>query len=81
MAVDGVYAAIDFCHIRIDACYEQVAQQFEKSTAVYFAERYAPRSLVPSMLSEIYPGTRGVMLVRDFGDVVVPCWPGTPRSE
>lgn len=71
MGTDGVSATVEFCQRRIDAFYVEVAEHFTRPDAVYFAEKYAPRSKVPSILSEIYDDSREVFLVRDFRDTAV----------
>lgn len=66
----NVEAIAGFCQSRIEEFYEQVAGSLERERPVYFTERYPPRSLVPPLVSEIYPQARELVLVRDFRDVV-----------
>ena len=72
----GVEALASFCQSRIDAFYDEVASQTGRAGAAYFAEKSQPGfggaipSSVPSLLSEVYPGLREVVLVRDFRDIV-----------
>ena len=72
----GVEALASFCQSRIDAFYHEVASQTGRPGVTYFAEKsqsgFGGRipSSVPSLLSEVYPGLREVMLVRDFRDIV-----------
>jgi hypothetical protein len=69
MGADRVEAVATFCHSSIDAVYGQIAGHLGPPDAVYFAEKYAP-TVVPSLMWEIYPDAREVMLVRDFRDVI-----------
>jgi hypothetical protein len=69
MGTDRVEAVATFCHSSIDAVYGQLADHLGQPGAVYFAEKYTP-TVVPSLMWEIYPDAREVMLVRDFRDVI-----------
>lgn len=69
MGTEQVEAVATFCHSSIDALYSRIADQIEQSDATYFAEKYTP-TVVPSLMWEIYPNAREVILVRDFRDVV-----------
>jgi hypothetical protein len=70
MGSANVEAIAGFCQSRIEAFYEQIAGHIERERPMYFTERYPPRSLVPALVSEIYPQARELVLVRDFRDVV-----------
>jgi hypothetical protein len=70
MGMDAVGALAEFCQSRIDALYREVAVRFGSPDAAYFAEKYPPRPATPSLLWEIYPHAREIVLVRDFRDVV-----------
>jgi hypothetical protein len=70
LGTESVEAVTDFCHRSIDALYCEVAGYFGKPDAAYFVEKYQPRPGVSSLMWEIYPGAREVVLVRDFRDMV-----------
>lgn len=70
MGSANVEAIAGFCQSRIEDFYEQVAGSLEHERPTYFTERYPPRSLVQPLVSEIYPKSRELVLVRDFRDVV-----------
>jgi sulfotransferase family protein len=60
-----------FCRDRISAFYERLAGLGERSGADYFVEKCVPRPLsYAQVLEEMFPGTREVVLVRDFRDVL-----------
>jgi hypothetical protein len=56
------------CQARIDATYLQIAAQQEQD-AVYFVEKLGP-SNGSSLITELYPAGREVILVHDFRDTV-----------
>jgi Sulfotransferase family len=56
------------CQSRIDAFYAQIAAGRDRPR--YFVEKYLPYQLTPDLLSEMYPGARELILVRDFRDML-----------
>jgi hypothetical protein len=69
MGSDCVEDLTAFCHSRIDALYDEVAALGGHRDAVYFMEKYIPNA-TPSLLWELYPRARELILVRDFRDMV-----------
>jgi hypothetical protein len=70
---NSIEALMAFCQIRIEEFYEQVAAIQGRTEAVYFAEKYSSEGFFTSirtMIQEIYPHSREVLLVRDFRDMV-----------
>lgn len=65
-AVEGVAA---MCQARIDAFFRRLAAESGKPEARFFLEKFLLEPVVLDLLSELYPGTREVILVRDFRDV------------
>jgi len=65
---EGVESLAEFCRTRIDAFYGRLAEEGERPR--YFVEKYLPYQLTPDLLSEMYPGAREVILVRDFRDML-----------
>ena len=63
----GVVAS--FCQGRIEAFYEQVATIQKKIRPVYFAEKFSARTFITSLMWELYPNTKEIILVRDFRDM------------
>ena len=59
-----------FAMQRVDDFYSEVARAQGKSGAVFFAEKGWPEIFVPQMVSELCPGAKEIILVRDFRDVV-----------
>jgi hypothetical protein len=72
LETEGIKALATFCQSRIDSFYALVSRHSGRSEAVYFAEKCAPSGLnpLPSLLSEIYKGSREIVLVRDFRDMI-----------
>jgi hypothetical protein len=58
-----------FCQGRIDELYERVASSSDRPRATYFVEKFRPDS-VSSLMWELYPGAREIILARDFRDMV-----------
>ncbi|MGH2980218.1 MAG: sulfotransferase family protein [Solirubrobacterales bacterium] len=56
-----------FCHSQIDLVYRQLADRFGRPGATYFAEKTIPAPLL-SLLDELYPDGREIVLIRDFRD-------------
>jgi Sulfotransferase family len=54
---------------RIDAFYERAAERSGRHSAAYFAEKFTAGGLV-SLVWELYPNAKEVMLVRDFRDML-----------
>jgi hypothetical protein len=65
---DGVESLASFCQSRIDAFYARLAADGPRPR--YFVEKYLPYQLTPDLLSELYPGAREIILVRDFRDML-----------
>ncbi|HEX6457216.1 MAG TPA: sulfotransferase [Solirubrobacterales bacterium] len=55
------------CRAQIEAFYANLAGA---EGARYFVEKYLPYQVIPDLLSEMYPGAREVILVRDFRDML-----------
>lgn len=53
----------------IESFYKQIAGDQGRSDAVYFAEKHYPHH-IPWMITELYPQSREIILVRDFRDMV-----------
>jgi hypothetical protein len=58
------------CQARIEAFFQRLAGDRGKSDARFFLEKFLLEPVVLDLLSELYPETREVILVRDFRDVV-----------
>lgn len=56
------------CASQIEAFYRHLAEGGTRPR--YFVEKYLPHQTVPDLLSEIYPGAREMILVRDFRDTL-----------
>jgi hypothetical protein len=69
MSVDAVNEIAAFCQGRIEALYEEVAAENGVLAPRYFAEKYRPDH-ISTMMRELYPRAREVVLVRDFRDMV-----------
>jgi hypothetical protein len=69
LATGAVETLAEFCQGRIDAVYERVAETCSGAGATFFVEKFRPDS-VPSLMWELYPGAREVVLARDFRDMV-----------
>lgn len=68
-ARDTVQKMAAFAMERMDSFYTEVAQMQGKSEAAFFVEKCWPESYVPQVLSEVYPGGKEIILVRDFRDM------------
>jgi hypothetical protein len=68
MGREAVEDLARLCQSRIDAFYEQAAERTARSEATYFAEKFTA-STAPSLVWELYPDAREVILVRDFRDM------------
>ena len=55
------------CQSQIDLVHRQLADRFGRPGAAYFAEKTIAGPLL-SLLDELYPGAREVVLIRDFRD-------------
>lgn len=67
---DSVIAAADFCLSRIDSFYREVRGLQSKASAQYFVEKCWPSQQLTMLMSELYPGGKEIVLVRDFRDMV-----------
>jgi hypothetical protein len=65
----NVEALAAFAQGRIEAVYERITKERGRAGAVYFAERFQP-NVLPSLMRELYPEAREILLVRDFRDVL-----------
>jgi hypothetical protein len=65
---DSVEALAATCQARIDALYSRIAAH-QGQDAVYFTEKFLPPT-GSSLINELYPSAREVILVRDFRDMV-----------
>ena len=67
----SVEEAASFCHSRLDGFYTELARQSGRPDVVYFVEKCqtAAGNGVPSLLGELYPELREIVLVRDFRDM------------
>jgi hypothetical protein len=70
LGADSVKDLTAFCQSRIDGLYGRIARHFEKADASYFVEKFHPNHKVPSLMWELYPQAREIVLVRDFRDMV-----------
>jgi hypothetical protein len=70
MGADGIEALATFCQQRIESLYREMALDGGRPDALYFVEKYPPRSAVTGLMWELYPKAREVILVRDFRDMV-----------
>lgn len=61
---------VPFAVRQIEAFYRQVIESADESDATHFVEKYSPNSFVPDLLRDLYPGSREILLVRDFRDMV-----------
>jgi hypothetical protein len=67
LGAQQVTEVASFCRDRIEDFYERVAEGDQK----YFAEKCVPRPLpYATVLSEIFPDVREIVLVRDFRDML-----------
>ena len=66
---DAVEQTAEICQARIEAFFQQAAAAQGKPGARFFLEKFLLEPVVLDLLSEIYGGTREVILVRDFRDV------------
>ncbi|HEX6457215.1 MAG TPA: sulfotransferase [Solirubrobacterales bacterium] len=65
---EAIESLVDFSRSRIDAFYARLGEDGKRPR--YFVEKYLPYQLTPDLLSEMYPGAREVILVRDFRDML-----------
>jgi hypothetical protein len=70
MAADNIEQLAAVCQSRVEAFYEEVARLGGYQSPRYFAEKYLPNRLTPSLMWELYPQAREVFLVRDFRDML-----------
>jgi hypothetical protein len=59
-----------FCQSRIEAFYDQVASLQKKFSPKYFAEKFAPDNVMTTLIWEMYPLAKEILLVRDFRDML-----------
>jgi hypothetical protein len=65
---EGVEQLAATCQARIDALYSRISAH-QGQDAVYFTEKFLPPT-GSSLITELYPEAREVVLVRDFRDMV-----------
>lgn len=58
-----------FCQQSVEEYYLSVAESQEETNSMYFVEKYSPYH-VPSIIWELYPKAREIILVRDFRDML-----------
>jgi hypothetical protein len=68
LASEAVESIAAMCQTRIEAFYKWVAGP--TADPRYFVEKFMPYQLAPDLLTEMYPGAREVILVRDFRDLL-----------
>ena len=67
---DHVERVADFCRDRITAFYARLFRS-EQESPRYFAEKCIPKvPAYPDILRHLFPGTREIILVRDFRDML-----------
>jgi sulfotransferase family protein len=64
---EAVDSLARLCCAQIEAFYGHLAGE---DRVRYFVEKYQPHQVVPDLLTEMYPGSREVILVRDFRDML-----------
>jgi hypothetical protein len=57
------------CQSRIEAFFERVAKEEQKQNPRFFLEKFLLEPVVLDLLTEVFPGTKELVLVRDFRDV------------
>jgi hypothetical protein len=65
---DAVESLAAICQSRVEAFYAQVAKADGTSAPRYFVEKFLLEPVVLELVSEVYPGARELILVRDFRD-------------
>jgi hypothetical protein len=68
LGVDAVRQVAATCQERVDAFYREVAEKSGKADVRYFAEKCLLDPVLLDLTSEIFPGARELILVRDFRD-------------
>jgi hypothetical protein len=66
----GVESVARFCQGQIEGFYTDLAASTGKPRAQHFVEKVLPYQMLPDLLSELYPGAREIILVRDFRDLL-----------
>jgi hypothetical protein len=66
-AVEDIAA---LCQARISAFFERLALQEDKESPRFFLEKFLLEPVALDLLSEVFPRTKELILVRDFRDVV-----------
>ncbi len=65
---DAIESLAATCRGRIEAFYAQVAKGAGNPKARYFVEKFLVDPVLLELISEVYPGARELILVRDFRD-------------
>jgi hypothetical protein len=65
---DAVESVASMCQMRIDQLYSQVGASVDKPSPDYFVEKSLLDPAVVDLISEIYPGAKELILVRDVRD-------------
>jgi hypothetical protein len=68
LAGEGVRGLAELCQRQVEAFYLEVARRSGKAEASYFAEKFLLDPVLLDLTTEIFPGARELILVRDFRD-------------
>lgn len=68
LGADAVRQVAACCQERVEAFYREVTEKSGKADVRYFAEKCLLDPVLLDLTSEIFPGAREVLLVRDFRD-------------
>jgi Sulfotransferase family len=70
MGKEAIEEMAAVCQRRIGVFFEQIAAQQGKESPRFFLEKFLLEPVVLDLLTEVFPRTRELILVRDFRDVV-----------
>jgi hypothetical protein len=68
LGAEGVDNLAALCQQQVEAFYLEVGRKCEKHEARYFAEKFLLDPVLLDLTTEIFPGARELILVRDFRD-------------
>jgi hypothetical protein len=68
LGAEGVDNLAALCQEQVEAFYLEVGRKCEKPEALYFAEKFLLDPVLLDLTTEIFPGARELILVRDFRD-------------
>jgi Sulfotransferase family len=68
LAETGVDNLAALCQQQVEAFYLEVGRRSDKTDALYFAEKFLLDPILLDLTTEIFPGARELILVRDFRD-------------